>query len=398
MLLLVALLTFIWCVQLLLALRIVFKIPTITGLKAEPLEKWPKLSILVPARDEGAGIEGALKSKLSTHYPDIELVAVDDRSSDETGAIIDRIAAADPRVRAVHVDVLPEGWLGKLNAMNVGMQGASGEWILFSDADVHVEPGVLEKIIATAEREKLDFVAVFPRMRSVNPVIDAATAVTLRVLLLAARAWSSNDERSHLAAGVGAFNLVRRSTLERTRALEELKMEVVDDVGLALLLKHHGARCRLYAGRSAVHLVFLDSLRAAARSADKGGGMLGYSILRSFAVGMFPPAMDLVLPIAAIIYGGDAAIFGISALILATLTHLVLAIFLAAPIQGALLWPLGQVLTSVLTIRSGLLARKNQGIYWRDTFYTRKALEDGRRIRLPSLRLITSPSSSHRAL
>jgi hypothetical protein len=376
-----------WLVQLVLAWLIVRRVTPTSSLAAPAPEKWPRLSILVPARDEAFDIEAALTSKLQTTYPEVELIAINDRSVDATPQIIDTIAAADPRVRAVHIEALPEGWLGKLHAMQRGLDVATGEWVLFSDADVHIEKGVLEKLISVAEAERLDMIAVFPRMHSVNLWLDATLGSMLRVLALSGRAWRANDERSPVGVGVGAFNLVRRSKLEETRAIEELKMEVADDVALGALLKQSGARCRFYVGRFDVHLVFLDSWRAALRSTDKGGGMLGYSLLAALAISAGPLLIDVVIPIAGIAAGGVAAIAGASALFIATLTHFLLINHFRGPRVGAFTWPFGHLLNSVLTLHAGLKAWRNQGIYWRDTFYSRETLEAGRRLKLSSLRV-----------
>src|SRR5580704_3193207 len=102
----------------------------------EPPGVWPKVSIIVPARDEAAKIEAAMRSKLLIDYPDFELIAVDDRSQDETGAILDRLAAEDSRLRVIHLDSLPDDWLGKSHAMHVAATHAKGEYLLFTDADV----------------------------------------------------------------------------------------------------------------------------------------------------------------------------------------------------------------------------------------------------------------------
>lgn len=395
MLILSAIVALIWLVQLAFVLRILRTVPSLSSIAPPPaLEDWPRLSILVPARDEGAHLEAALSSKLKTVYPNLELVAIDDRSTDATPEIIDRLAAADPRVRAVHIDSLPPNWLGKLHAMQRGLETATGEWVLFSDADVHIEDGVLEKLIAVAEYESLDFIAVFPKMRPVNLWIDAGVSALVRVLALSGRIWRANDPRSQIGAGVGAFNLVRRSILEETKAIEELKLEVADDVALGALLKQSGARCRFYAGREDVHLVFLDSLRAAMRSIDKGGGLLGFSLFRSLLMAIGPVALDLGIPVAAIAAGGTAAIFGLDALFLATITHVLLARHLRLPIAGALAWPIGQVLNAALTLRAGLRAWKHQGIYWRDTFYSREVIEAGRRLQVPSLRVVRGASQN----
>lgn len=383
-----ALVVLLWLLQLVLATRVVRAIPPLSSLPEPPPGPMPRLSLIVPARDEALGIEAALRSKLGSRYPDLEIIAVDDRSRDDTGAILDRLAAEDPRLRVIHLDTLPHGWLGKLHAMARGAERATGEWILLSDADVHVAPGVLERVIAHAEAERLDLVAVFPRMDPVNPLLDAAVAGLVRVLFLSARAWAGNDDRSSIALGVGAFNLVRRSALERTRALEELRMEIADDVGLAVLIKHDGGRCRMFAGRGEVHLTFLDSIGAAARSAGKGGGMFGWSPWLPVIAALLPLSVEVVLPLAALWHGGIAAILGGVALALATLTHAVLGRHFEAPLRGALLWPLSPLLNAVMVLRAGLRAWREQGVWWRHTFYPRAMIDEGRRIALPSMKVL----------
>jgi len=175
MLIVSSLVLLVWCIQFALALRVRRSVPALSDLPPAPAARgtWPRISLVVPARDEGLHIAGALASKLTCGYPSLEVVAIDDRSTDDTGAIIDRAAASDPRVAAVHVTDLPEGWLGKVHAMARGLERATGEWVLFSDADVHVEPGALERIVAWAEAGGVDLVAVLPRVHPVGLLIDA---------------------------------------------------------------------------------------------------------------------------------------------------------------------------------------------------------------------------------
>lgn len=392
MLIIAALVALYWLIQLALALRSAHVVRPLEELIHAPTPKnWPRLSILVPARDEAAGIEAALRSKLASTYPALEIVAIDDRSNDATGAIIDRLAGEDPRTKAVHLGSLPEGWLGKLHAMKRGLDVATGDWVLFSDADVHLEQGLLERMIAHAEAEELDLVAVFPRMRSVNAWVDGFLVSLLRMLSLTGRVWSANDDRSSIGIGVGAFNLVRRSKLDATNAIELLKMEVADDVALGALFKQSGARCRLYVSKRDVHLVFLDSLTAAAKSLGKGGGMLGFSLILPILFCVLPLVLELGLPIAAIFHGGLAMSAGFAALLIATLTHLVVCRHFSAPLSGILTWPIGQVIGSVLMLRAGLLAWWNQGVYWRDTYYSRSVIEAGKRIYPPSMRVRVTP-------
>lgn len=380
-----------WCVQWFLAWRITRAVPPLSSAQAEPLDAWPRLSVVVPARDEALRVESALRSKLACGYPELELVAVDDRSTDGTGEILARVAGEDPRVKTARVDALPEGWLGKLNAMSTGLSRATGEWVLFSDADVHVEPGVLQRVIAWAERERVDLVAVFPRIEPKGPVIDSALTYTLRVLSLTGRLWRANDDASHVGLGVGAFSLVRRRRLEETGALSVLRMEVADDVALGALLKQTGARCRIFAGRREVHLHFLETFEALARSADKGGGMLGFSLPKTLCFALLPALFEVGVPLAALAAGGAAAVVGALALVVATAAHLTLNAHFDCMRWSAALWPLGSLVIAYCTLRAGLRAWRSQGVSWRDTFYPRALLEQGRRLDPRTMRVIALP-------
>ncbi len=387
MLILTSLLLLGWCLQLALAFRIRAAVPVVASLPGPSRDVWPKVSLIVPARDEGLYVEGALASKLACGYPAPEVVAIDDRSHDETGTILDRAAARDPRVVALHITELPDGWLGKVHAMALGLERVTGEWVLLSDADVHLEPGTLERLVAWAEAGGIDLVAVFPRMQPVSSLVDAALSAMLRVLTLSGRAWRANDDASGVGMSVGAFTLVRRSMLVESDVLGHLRMEVADDVALGAYLKARGARCRLLAGHADVHLVFMDSLGAIARSADKGGGMLGFSWWRTVLFALLPTTLDVVVPTGALASGGVTAMVGAATLVVATATHGVLTRRFDGPVRGALLWPLGEALLGALTLRAGLRAWRDQGIYWRRTFYPRAVIEAGRRLDLISMRV-----------
>lgn len=385
--------------QLTLALRSCRAVPSLDALPPAqtPPSGWPVLSVIVPAKDEGAHIEAALRSKLGCAYPALQVVVVDDRSTDDTPTILARMRGEQERARredpslpelvVTRVDALPDGWLGKLHAMHRGLSVATGEWALFADADVHLAPSTLDRIIAHAERAQIDFVAVFPKMEPVNLVIDASLAGLLRALMLAARMWKANTDGSGIGAGVGAFNLARRRWLEDTRAIEQLRMEIADDVALGALLKQSGARTRLFVGRESVSLVFQDSLSALFRSADKGGGMFGWVLWRPVVMALAPTLIELVLPVAAIIHGGVAATAGALSLAAITATHVIVSAHCAVPVRGAWLWPLGHVFNAATMLRAGWLAWRRQGVVWRSTFYPREVVDAGRRMDLTTMKV-----------
>jgi glycosyltransferase involved in cell wall biosynthesis len=191
---------------------------------------WPRLSVVVAACNEASTLEAALATLLAQDYPELEIVVIDDRSTDGTAEIVDRLAARDPRVRAVHVRELPDGWLGKVHALHVGAARATGDWVLFTDADVHLAPGVLRRAIAVCLTDELDHLAVLPDARAGTLVEEIAVDAMGQIFL-----------EKH-GAGVGAFNLVRRSAFARTAGFSWLRMEVLDDVGLGELMRQAGAQ------------------------------------------------------------------------------------------------------------------------------------------------------------
>ncbi|MFY0583586.1 glycosyltransferase [Cystobacter fuscus] len=136
--------------------RVMRALPRITRLEAPAPARWPRVSMIMPARDEARTLEPAMRSKLGNSYPELELVLVNDRSTDATGSLADRFAQEEPRLQVVHIEQLPADWVGKVHAMQRGLERASGEWILFSDADVHLAPKALERIVAYAEHEGLE--------------------------------------------------------------------------------------------------------------------------------------------------------------------------------------------------------------------------------------------------
>ncbi|MCU0701207.1 MAG: glycosyltransferase [Myxococcaceae bacterium] len=344
---------------------------------AQPPGGWPRLSVVIPARNEAEHLEAALTLKRSSTYPNLELVVVNDRSTDDTGAIAERVAAADPRVRVVHLTALPDGWLGKVHAMAKGLEVCTGEFVLFSDADVFIAPGVFEKVISAAQREALDFLCIFPRIRPEAPLLQASLATMFRVLVLFSRPWAVSDPRSKAAVGVGAFNLVRRSALAKTKGLEWLKLETGDDMALGVMLKASGARCEFFLGGEDVHLEFYPSYAVMMRAVEKNGAAAPAPLLIGAAALLVLLEVGLF---AGFGLGGSwalaAALGAMSSIVLAAsvarLTH--------TPTSPSLVPWLGSIPFAFVVARSAVLALVRGGVRWRGTFYPTKEIARGRRL------------------
>ena len=176
--------------------RVVRAVPLLAQSDPPPPQTWPKLSVVIPACNEAAALESALGSVLEQDYPELEIILIDDRSTDGTAAIVDRMAAADPRILRYHVEQLPEGWLGKVHALDLGAAKAGGSWLLFTDADVHMAPGALRRAIAYAAHHSIDHLAAVPDLWPSSLLVDANMALFCRTFAVAMRLWAVADPKS----------------------------------------------------------------------------------------------------------------------------------------------------------------------------------------------------------
>ena len=201
----------------------------------------PRVSIIVPARNEEEDIELSLTRLLELDYDNYEVIAVNDRSTDRTGEIMERVALSGSvkgRLRVIHHSELPFGWLGKTHAMWTATNEATGDWLLFTDADVLFKPDSVRRALAYAEAERADHVVLFPQMIMKRPGEYMMIAFFQTMFVFGHRPWKVADPKTRDHMGVGAFNLIRRSVYEAVGTYEALRMEVLDDMKLGLSLIH----------------------------------------------------------------------------------------------------------------------------------------------------------------
>ncbi len=220
----------------------------------------PRVSVVIPARDEAAGIERTVRSHLAQDYPDLHVVVVDDRSTDATGEIVAAIAREDARVRLVRGAEPPEGWLGKPHALWQGAREADGDFLLFADGDVRYHPRALSEAMTVMEGRQLDLLAFFPRLEGrgfwenvLMPYLAEAVFLGLGFL--------ARFQRCPIALGAGAGNLVRRRAYERVGGHQALRDSVVDDVRLAGTVKRAGFRVGAFRAEDRVFVRMYDGFR-----------------------------------------------------------------------------------------------------------------------------------------
>jgi glycosyltransferase involved in cell wall biosynthesis len=341
------------------------------------------LTVVIAARNEEESIARAISSLRAQDYPGLEIVAADDRSSDGTGSMLDRMAAEDPRVRVVHVAALPEGWLGKVYALECATSIARGEWLLFTDADVEFRPGALRRAVSHAVGLGLDHLVVAPDVHAPSTLQQAANAAFAAAFLAGTRALDVSRPGSRAYVGVGGFNLVRRALWERTPGFPFLRMEVLDDVGLARLMRDAGARRDLLFGFEDVRVQWYGSLRAMVRGLEKNFfAAARFSLPRAIALAS-GTAVFAIAPVIGL-FAGPWWVRAAGAVAIAA--HVLAATAVARrferPIPSLLLVPAGALVLAYALLRSAWVCTRDGGITWRGTHYPLRALREGRRVDL----------------
>lgn len=333
---------------------------------------WPRLAIVAPASNEGRALESAMHKRMASDYPALEVVVVDDRSTDDTGDIADRLAREDPRIRVIHNHELPEGWLGKLHALKLGIEATDAEWLLFSDADVEIAPGTLRRAVHHCLAEGWDVLAAMPTMKPAGLLVGAMHSVFLRVLFAAYRVKATEDPRSSYGMGVGAFTLVKRSAYLASPGFKAIKLEIADDLMLGRLLKRSGARCTAVNGAGAAAVDIYPTVRDFVRGAEKNawGVSAGFSLVRGLLfTGLFLALDASPFLLAATAPTSPWQLVGVVAIVWALgISMLTLRANGRRPWLG-LLFPLGTLLFLWAMVRGILLGWWRGGLQWRDTFY-----------------------------
>ncbi|MGA8431014.1 MAG: glycosyltransferase family 2 protein [Candidatus Sulfotelmatobacter sp.] len=341
----------------------------------------PRVSIIVPARNEEESIEQSLHMLLALDYDNYEVIAVNDRSTDLTGEIMEKVAASPAsrgRLRVIHHGALPPGWLGKTHAMWTAANAASGEWLLFTDADVLFKPDSLRRAMAYAESERADHVVLFPRMIMKRPGERMMIAFFQTMFVFGHRPWKVADPKTKDHMGVGAFNLIRRNTYEAVGTYEALRMEVLDDMKLGKVVKSGGFAQRNVFGEDLVSIRWARGAMGVVNNLTKNFfAILSFQWWRTIisAIGM---AFLNLMPFAGVFlaHGWARLPFAI-ALLSMFLIYLGMSWRSGVPAYYFVLHPVSSVLFIYTLLRSMSHTLWNDGIVWRGTRYPLEELRKG---------------------
>jgi hypothetical protein len=333
-------------------------------------DAWPRVSIVVAARNEERDMAEALTSLLAQDYPDYEVNLVDDRSTDATGEIADRIASGNSRLRVVHVTELPPGWLGKNHALQRGADAATGEIILFTDADVVMHPTMLRRSVAYMVEHGIDHLAIAPRVVMPNLLLESFVITFTFVFLAYFRPWKASDPKSRSFIGIGAFNMVRAEVYRAVGGHEPLALRPDDDVKFGKLVKKSGYRQQFANAPELMSVRWYASLRELIGGLMKNAfSGVEYNVLLTVCSTIVALAMN-VWPYAAVfVTSGVTRWLNVATVLALSVAYLAAARNCRLRPWGVALFPVSMLLFIYIQWRAMLLTYIQGGVRWRGTLY-----------------------------
>lgn len=356
------------------------------------LDPEPKVSIIVPARNEGKNVNRSLRTLLYLGYSNYEVIGVDDRSTDNTGEEMERVVAwcrnvektcksvvAPAPIRDIlHIKELPDGWMGKQHAMWLAANEAKGEWMLFTDADVSFRSDVIRRAIAYAETARTDHLVLFPSHELTGLGEKIFMSAFQILFALGHRPWKCADPESDDFMGLGPFNLIRRSAYEQVGTWEALKMEVIEDMKLGKLVKKHRLSQRCVFGPGLLPWTWGKGATGISRNLTKNmfsllqfrwGKSIG-ALLLLLAINFIPLAGAIWAP------GWAKAPYFVALACIAAI-HWGMGRRTPAPGWTFFFYPIGTLMIAFTLVRSMVHAAVNKGVVWRGTQYSLEELRKG---------------------
>jgi glycosyltransferase involved in cell wall biosynthesis len=348
----------------------------------------PLVSVLIPARNEaGRVLAESLRSVLAQDYERLEVIAINDRSTDATLSIMRSVAATDERLIVIDGSEPPDGWLGKSHALQQGLEASKGSWILTVDADMLLERTAVSTAIAHARAFGYEVLTLMPRFETGSFWERLFTSSWIMVLLGTWPFPLVNHPRVKLAIAFGGFFLVSRESLARIGDFAAVRAHIVEDIKLAELLKASGARYRIEHAPNLLRTRMQESLRDIWSFLTRGmfAGMhfsITLSLLADFIGFAFGFAPPFVAALCALLLaagaGGEYSRLFIPSLIVWAVQVLTLACVCRKsdiPIVYALTTPLGLSLFYSALLVSIINIMRGRGVDWKErAVYSREGV------------------------
>ena len=338
----------------------------------------PRISLMFAARDEQEKLPGAMATLIAIDYPNLEIIAVDDRSTDATAHILEEFAASHERLKVIHLRDLPAGWLGKPHALQKAYESSTGEYLVFTDADVKFRPDALRRVVTLLRDQHLEHLTLFGDVERSNFWDTLLITFFGMGFQLVTDSYQVSNPHSRSYAGIGAFQLLKRSAYETLGTHRRLAMEVVDDMKLGKLVKLAGFRSGIAVAQDAVSVEWHLGLSNLIHGLEKN----------SFAAAQYRPLIAAgqilsllifnVLPFAGLLFGhGWVPLFSAIAVVIALCFHAGVDMVMCVSPLYCFTLPIGALLFAFILFRSTVVTIRQGGIIWRGTFYPLAELRRG---------------------
>jgi cellulose synthase/poly-beta-1,6-N-acetylglucosamine synthase-like glycosyltransferase len=320
-------------------------------------------------KDEEAEVEQALTSVCGLEYSNYQVIAINDRSTDQTPVILNKMAQVHSALSLITIKDLPQGWLGKNHALYKGYCASSEEWLLFTDADVIYNRQALKKAMSYAIANQLDHLAVLPQITSRSELFISVMNTFALMLEIRHRPWEVRDPSSSAYIGIGAFNLIKRTAYEKAGTHTVISLRPDDDLKLGERIKAAGLRQDVLYGEQELSLQWYTSLQEFVRGLMKNSFSVSNYRL-PIAIGMaLLTFLFFVMPVPLLLVWGNAG--RIMALVI--LTAQIFLMLFKRGIRGkwwhALVIPFAGLVMVYIIIVSAFKTLRQGGIYWRNSFY-----------------------------
>ncbi len=364
-----------WSIEVAIGSR---KIRQLKDVLLPPASARPKVSIIIPALNEADTVEAALSSVLSLAYPNLEVIAINDRSTDETGLMLERMAERHPLLHVVHIASLPKDWLGKNHALHQGAQLAQGDYLLFTDADVLFEPTSIDRAVSYCEAHQVDHLTLLFDVVAKTRLLSMLVLSFSVNFMARFKPWKIATSKKHFL-GAGGFNLVRRKAYTETGGHAAIPMAVLDDLMLGKLMKEHGFTQHVLYGRDMVSVEWYPSARKMMRGLEKNAfAAFDFRLSQLFLVSLLMLTLR-VWPWAALLITEGAA-WWINLLTVVAGLALYIDLIRASgwSYQCLVYAPFVALVELVIWWRGSISTLMRGGILWRGTYYPLSELKQHR--------------------
>lgn len=331
----------------------------------------PLVTIVVPACNEEKNIENSIRSLLDQDYKNLDIIVVNDRSSDNTAAVLAKLQESFPKLNVHEVTELPRGWMGKSHALAVGAKMAKGKYLVFTDADVILENTTITRAVRYVTDNGLDHLTLVFKNMTNGLLLNSLILDAGMGLLVLFRPWMAKKGSDRYFVGIGAFNMVKTSVYRKIGGHEGIRMHPVDDVMLGKLIKRHGFTQDCLLAYDFVAVPWYDSVGAMVKGLEKNMFSLVHYRVLLIPILLSAIIVPTILPVWGMIFGN----LSVRIICLITLGIRLAIFFKALQKQEMNIWYLpGCLITPYIScyiiVKSVFVTLANGGIVWRGQHYS----------------------------